>query len=56
MKMEDLNDMLDYPKLMRKDIVCRIKQVKKAFGSPRLTKIENEIEEIVIDKQQMVTE
>lgn len=53
-EMEILNDMLAYPKLMRKEIVRELKEVKKAFGSPRLTKIENEIQEIVIDKQQMI--
>ncbi len=53
-KMEELNDILNNPRLMKKVIIEECKQVKKDFGSPRLTKIENEIEEIVIDKTAMV--
>ena len=53
--MELLNDILSNEKLLRKEIVKELKEVKTLFGSPRLTKIENEIEEIIIDKQQMIT-
>ncbi len=53
-EMQLLNDLLAYPKLLRKEIIRELKEVKKAFASPRLTKIENEIQEIVIDKQQMI--
>lgn len=52
--MESLKDLLANEKLLRKEIVRELKEVKKVFGGPRLSKIENEIEEIVIDKQQMI--
>ena len=35
-------------------MIKETKEVKKEFGSPRLTKIEENIQEIVIDKQQMI--
>lgn len=53
-KMEELQDILNSASLLRKEIIRELKEVKKLFGSPRLTRIENEIEEIVIDKQAMI--
>lgn len=53
-QMEELKDILENPKMLRKVIINELKDVQKAFGSPRLTKIENEIEEIVIDKLAMI--
>lgn len=52
--MEYLNDLLKNEKLLRKVMIKELKEVKKHFGSPRLTQIEDQIEEIVIDKQQMI--
>ena len=53
-KMEELNDILNNPRIMKKVIIEECKQVKKDFGSSRLTKIEDQIEEIVIDRTAMV--
>lgn len=53
-KMEELQDILNNASLLKKEIIRELKEVKKLFGSPRLTRIENEIEEIVIDKQAMI--
>ncbi|MGN1344647.1 MAG: DNA topoisomerase IV subunit A [Traorella sp.] len=53
-KMEELKDILSNPKLLKKVIINECKQVKKEFATPRLTKIEDKIEEIVIDKVAMV--
>lgn len=54
-RMEELNDILSNPKLLRKVLINECKQVKKDYGSSRLTKIEEKIEEIVIDKLAMVS-
>lgn len=53
-RMEELNDILSNPRLLKKVLIEECKKVKKDFGTPRLTKIESEIEEIVIDKVAMV--
>lgn len=53
-KMEELNDILNNKKLLKKVLIQECKQVKKDFGSSRLTRIEEEIEEIVIDKMAMI--
>ena len=55
-KMEVLNDILSNPKLLVKEIIKECKQVKKEFGTPRCTKIEEHIEEIVIDKVAMIND
>ena len=46
-KMEELNDILANPKLLKKVLINECKQVKKDYGTSRLTKIEEKIEEIV---------
>lgn len=55
-KMEQLKDILQEPKLLKKEIIKECKQVKKDFGTPRMTKIEDQIEEIVIDKVAMIND
>lgn len=53
-KMEELNDILTNPKLLKKVMIQECKKVKKEFGTSRLTRIEEEIQEIVIDKVAMI--
>ncbi|MEG0528294.1 MAG: DNA topoisomerase IV subunit A [Longicatena sp.] len=49
-----LKNILEDPKTLRKVIVSELKNVQKLFPTPRLTSIEHEIEEIVIDKVAMI--
>ena len=49
-----LQSILNDPKVLRKVMISELKEVKKAFPVERLTKIEEEIEEIVIDKVAMI--
>lgn len=51
---ENLNDIINNPKVLRKVMIKELKEVRKEFKVPRLTAIEDEIEEIVIDKVQMI--
>lgn len=51
----ELTNILSNEKLLKRLIIKELEEVKKEFPTPRLTKIENEIEEIVIDKVSMVT-
>lgn len=53
-EIKELQDILASDKLLRRVIISELKEVKKAFPTPRLTKIEDEIQEIVIDKVSMV--
>lgn len=53
-EIKELQDILASDKLLKRVIISELKEVKKAFPTPRLTKIENEIQEIVIDKVSMV--
>ncbi len=53
-EIEELHDILDNPKILRKVMIKELKDVKKAFATPRLTDIEHEIEDIVIDKIAMI--
>lgn len=50
----ELENILANDKLLRRVIIKELKEVRKAFDTPRLTKIEDEIEEIVIDKVAMI--
>lgn len=50
----ELQDILEQPKRLRKVMIKELNEVKKAFKTPRLTRIEHEIEEIVIDKIAMI--
>lgn len=49
-----LQDILSNQKLLKRVIIEECNEVKKEFATQRLTKIEAEIEEIVIDKVSMV--
>ncbi|MEG2244270.1 MAG: DNA topoisomerase IV subunit A [Erysipelotrichaceae bacterium] len=51
---ENLNDILDNPKMLNKVMIDELKEVKNEFPTPRLTSIEANIEEIVIDKMAMI--
>ena len=53
-EIEELHDIIENPKILKKVMIDELKEVKKLFGVPRLTKIEQEIEEIVIDKMAMI--
>lgn len=53
-EIEELHDILDNPKILRKVMIKELNEVKKAFKTPRLTTIEHEIEDIVIDKIAMI--
>ncbi len=53
-EIEQLQNILSSEKLLKRVIISELKEVKKAFPINRLTKIEDEIEEIVIDKVQMI--
>ncbi len=53
-EIEQLQNILSSEKLLKRVIISELKEVKKAFPTNRLTKIEDEIEEIVIDKVQMI--
>ncbi len=53
-QMTELQNILDDEKLLKKVIIKELKEVKKDFGNDRLTKIEEHIEEIVIDKVAMI--
>ncbi len=50
----ELENILSNDKLLKRVIIQECNEVKKEFASQRLTKIEAEIEEIVIDKVSMV--
>lgn len=52
----NLRNILDNPKELRKVMVQECKEVKLLFPTPRLSRIEKDIEEIVIDKVQMVSQ
>lgn len=53
-EIEELHDILEQPKMLKKVMIQELNEVKNAFHTPRLTAIEHEIEEIVIDKVAMV--
>lgn len=53
-EIEELHDILDNPKILRKVMIKELNEVKKAFKTLRLTSIEHEIEDIVIDKIAMI--
>lgn len=53
-QIEELKNILKSDKILRRVIIKELKEVQKAFDTPRLTKIEDEIEEIVIDKVAMI--
>lgn len=54
-EIKELQEILANEKLLRRVIIKELKEVKKTFPTSRLTSIEDEIEEIVIDKVAMVS-
>lgn len=53
-EMEALQDILDHPHALKRLMIQELKEVKQNFETPRLSKIEAEIEDIKIDKVQMI--
>lgn len=53
-EIEALNDILNNPAILRKVMIKELNEVKKQFKAPRMTVIEHEIEDIVIDKVAMI--
>ena len=53
-EMEELQDILDNPNSLKKMMIKELKEVKNLYGRERLTKIEDTIEEIKIDKVAMI--
>lgn len=51
-----LQSILDNEKILRKVMIKELNEVKKSFVTKRLTRLEKEIEEIVIDKVAMINE
>lgn len=54
-EIKELQEILANDKRLKRVVIQELKEVKKLFPTPRLTKIEEEIEEIVIDKVAMVS-
>jgi len=54
-EMEELNEILNDSKALKRVMIKELKEVQKQFPTPRLTAIEDEIEEIKIDKVAMIT-
>lgn len=53
-EIKELQHILENPKALRKVMMSELKNVQKQFPTPRLTSIERDIEEIVIDKVAMI--
>ncbi len=51
---ETLQEIINNPKMLKKVIVKELQEVKKQFPSARLSRIEQEVEEIKIDKLAMI--
>ena len=54
-QIQELNKILNSSTELKKVIIKECKQVKADFGTPRLSKIEEHVQEIVIDKLAMVS-
>ena len=54
-EMEELQDILDNPKSLKNLMIKELKEVKQLYGRERMTKIEDTIEEIKIDKVAMIS-
>ncbi|MBR2825108.1 MAG: DNA topoisomerase IV subunit A [Solobacterium sp.] len=53
-KIEEMKSILDNEKVLRSVIIKELKAVKEEFGDERRTKLEDEVEDIVIDKMSMI--
>ncbi len=54
LEIEELKEILSNPKKLRKVMIDELKEVKKTFKTPRLSQVEDHIEEIVIEKEDMI--
>ena len=54
-RIEETKSILDNAKVLRSVIVKELKAVKSEYGDARRTRIEEEVEELVIDKSSMIT-
>jgi len=53
-QIQQLNDILESDKVLRKVIINELKNIKKQYPTPRLTQIKDEVQEIVINEQAMI--
>ena len=53
-EIEELKEILSNSKKLRKVMIDELKEVKKTFKTPRLSQVEDHIEEIVIEKEDMI--
>lgn len=53
-EMEELNEIIENRQMLRKVVIKELREVKQIYSSSRMTQIEDEIEEIKIDKVQMI--
>lgn len=53
-EIENLNEILGDNRRLRRVMIDELREVQKTFDTPRRTRIEEEIEELVIDQKQMV--
>lgn len=54
-EMEELNEIITDEKMLKKVIIKELREVKKLYDTPRLTQIEEEVEEIKIDKVDLIS-
>ena len=53
-KIEETKTIIQYPNVLRAKIVSELKEIKAEYADERRTKIEDEVQEIVIDKLSMI--
>lgn len=51
---QELMEILDDDKVLRRVIIKELKEVKALYPSPRLTKIKDEVTEVTVDKEAMI--
>lgn len=54
-QMEELKSVIQNNAILRQVIIKELKEIKEEFGRERLTQIQDQVEEIVIDKISMIT-
>lgn len=54
LEMENLRDILNNPKTLRKVMINELEEVNKEFGLDRISEIQSEVQDIVIDKKSMI--
>lgn len=55
-EMEELRDILSNPKMLRKVLVNELKEIKNEYATPRLSELEEEIEDIVINQEDLIAD